>query len=155
MDISCQQTYDMPWCKHAPVHDEVIKWKHLPRYWTLVRGIYRSPVHSPNKSQRRGALMFSLVCAWINGWINNLDVSELRSHRAHYDVFVMSCEIMRHYLRFYLLIANSDSLQTKDTYHWDHVLELTKYHPSFHDMLTAFIYYCNVPIMTNSCPEMV
>ena len=25
-------------------HDEVIKWKHFPRYWPFVRGIHRSPV---------------------------------------------------------------------------------------------------------------
>ena len=39
-------------------HDDVIKWKHLPRYWPFVRGIHRSPVNSPHKGQWRGALMF-------------------------------------------------------------------------------------------------
>ena len=24
-------------------HDDVIKWKHFPRYWPFVRGIHRSP----------------------------------------------------------------------------------------------------------------
>ena len=48
-------------------HDDVIKWKHFPRYWPFVWGIHRSPVNSPHKSQWRGALMFSLICAWING----------------------------------------------------------------------------------------
>ena len=47
-------------------HDGVIKWKHFPRYWTFVRGIHRSPVNSPHKGQWRGALMFSLICVWIN-----------------------------------------------------------------------------------------
>ena len=32
-----------------------------------------SPVNSPHKDQWRGALVFSLICAWINGWVNNLD----------------------------------------------------------------------------------
>ena len=36
-----------------------------------------------------GALMFSLICAWINGWINNHEAGDLRRHRAHYDVIVM------------------------------------------------------------------
>ena len=45
------------------LHDDVIKWKHFPRYWPLVRGIHRSPVNSPHKGQWRGALMFSLTCA--------------------------------------------------------------------------------------------
>ena len=40
------------------VHDDVIKWKHFPRYWPFVRGIHRSPVNSPHKGQWRGALMF-------------------------------------------------------------------------------------------------
>ena len=52
-------------------HDDVIKWKHFPRYWPFVWGIRRSPVNSPHKGQWRGALMFSLIWAWINGWINN------------------------------------------------------------------------------------
>ena len=34
-----------------PTHDDVIKWKHFPRYWPFVRGIDRSPVNSRRKSQ--------------------------------------------------------------------------------------------------------
>ena len=30
-------------------YDDVIKWKHFPRYWPYVRGIHRSPVNSPHK----------------------------------------------------------------------------------------------------------
>ena len=70
-------------------HDDVIKWKHFPRYWPFVRGIHRSPVNSPHKGQWRGALMFSLICARINGWVNNGETSGLRRHRAHYDVILM------------------------------------------------------------------
>ena len=33
--------------------------------------------------------MFSLICAWINGWVNNRKAGDLRRHRAHYDVIVM------------------------------------------------------------------
>ena len=40
------------------IHDNVIQWKHFPRYWPLVRGIHRSPVNSPHKGQWRGALNF-------------------------------------------------------------------------------------------------
>ena len=29
-------------------HDDVIKWKHFPRYWPFVRGIHRSPANSPH-----------------------------------------------------------------------------------------------------------
>ena len=43
-----------------------MKWKHYPRYWPFVRGIHRSPVNSLHKGQWCGALMFALICAWIN-----------------------------------------------------------------------------------------
>ena len=74
---------------NADFHDEVIKWKHFPRYWPFVRGIHRSSVNSPHKGQWRGAVMFSLICAWINGWVNNREAGVLRRHRAHSDVIVM------------------------------------------------------------------
>ena len=71
-------------------HDDVTKWKHFRRYCTFVRGIHRFPVNSPHKGQWRGALMFSLVCNRINGWVNNGEAGDLRRHRAHYDVTVMN-----------------------------------------------------------------
>ena len=64
-------------------------WKHFPRCWPFVWGIHRFPVNSPHKGQRRGALMFSLICVWINGWVNNREAGDLRRYRAHYDVIVM------------------------------------------------------------------
>ena len=72
-------------------HDDVIKWKHFPRYWPFVRGIHRSPVNSPHKGQWRGALMFFYICTRINAWVNNGEAGDLRRHRAHYDVTVMQC----------------------------------------------------------------
>ena len=71
------------------LHDDVIKWKHFPRYWPFVQGIHRSPTISPHKGQWHGALMFSLICAWINNWINNREAGDLWHHRAHYDITVM------------------------------------------------------------------
>ena len=70
-------------------HDDVIKWKHLPRYWRFVRGIHRWPVNSPHKGQWRGNLMFSLICAWRNAWVNHRYAGDLRRHCAHHDVTVM------------------------------------------------------------------
>ena len=70
-------------------HDDVIKWKHFPQYWHFVRGIHRSPVNFPHKGQWRGALIFSLICAWLNDWVNNREAGDLKRHRAHYDVIVM------------------------------------------------------------------
>ena len=67
-------------------HDDVIKWKVFPRYWPFVR-----------KGQWRRALMFSLICAWINDWVNTGQAGDLRRYRAHYDVTVVvlsiSCDI--------------------------------------------------------------
>ena len=74
-------------------HDDVIKWKHFPRYWPFVRGIHRSPVNSPHKGQWRRALMFSLICVWINGWVNNSEAGDLGRYHAHYDVTVMEIDI--------------------------------------------------------------
>ena len=62
---------------------------HFPRYWPFVRGIHRSPVNSPHKGQWRGAFMFSLICAWINRWVNNREAGDLRRYPAHYEVIVM------------------------------------------------------------------
>ena len=30
------------WCRNVSCHDDVIKWKHFPRYWPFVRRIHRS-----------------------------------------------------------------------------------------------------------------
>ena len=47
------------------------------------------PVNSPHKGQWRGALMFSLICVWINVWVNNREAGDLRRYRVHYGVIVM------------------------------------------------------------------
>ena len=47
------------------------------------------PVNSPHKGQWRGSLMFSLIYAWINDWVNNREAGDLRRQRGHYDVIVM------------------------------------------------------------------
>ena len=75
---------------HCRLHDDVIKWKHFPRYWPFVRGIHRPPGNSSYKGQWRGALMFSLICARIYGWVNNGEAGDLRRNRAVYGVTVMS-----------------------------------------------------------------
>ena len=78
---------------HARIlHDDVIKLKHFPRCCPFVRGIHRSPVNSPHKGQWRGAVMFSLICVWINSWVNNRQAGDLRCYRAHYDVTVMKTQ---------------------------------------------------------------
>ena len=65
--------------------------ENFPRYWPFVRGIHRSQF--PHKGQWRGALMFSLICAWMNGWVNNREAGDLRRQHAHYDGTVMFCKL--------------------------------------------------------------
>ena len=51
-----------------------------------------SPVTGEFHSQRpvTRSLMFSLICALTNSWVNNRDAGDLRRHRAHYDVTVVT-----------------------------------------------------------------
>ena len=68
-------------------------WRHQMETFSalLVICTGNSPVTSefPDKGQWGGALMFSLICAWINGWVNNCVPGDLSRDRAHYDVTVM------------------------------------------------------------------
>ena len=38
---------------------------------------------------KTSALIFSLICTWINGWAINREAGDLRRYRTHYDVPVM------------------------------------------------------------------
>ena len=52
-----------------------------------------SPVRGEFPTQRpvtQSFDVFSLICVWINGWINNGEAGDLRSYRAHNDVTVMN-----------------------------------------------------------------
>ena len=116
------------------VHVGVIKWKHFPRYWPFVRGIHRPSVNSPHKGQWCRALMFSLICIWINGWVNNRAAGDLRRHHPHYDVTVMRSD----------KIYNEDLIRRdtiKPTWHFmrevmkAHVTTCNCYHQSGHPKL--------------------
>ena len=83
------------WYWDTPLHDDVIQWKHFPRYWLFVRGIHRSPVNFPHKGQWHGALLFSLICTRINGWVNNREAVEFET---------LSCPLCRNCNRIILCI---------------------------------------------------
>ena len=36
--------------------------------------------------------MFSLICVWINGWVNNREAGDVRRYCAHYDVTLVIME---------------------------------------------------------------
>ena len=65
-------------CHTNVFYYDVIKWKHFQRHWSFVRGIHRSPVNSLHN------------CARTKSWVNNRNAGDLRCHRAHYEVIVMS-----------------------------------------------------------------
>ena len=90
-------------------HDDVVKWKHFPRYWPFVRGIHRSPVDSPRNGQWRTPLMFSLIYAGTNGWAINRDAGDLRHHRSHYDVIVMFSWKNEHLLKSCIPLSRKDA----------------------------------------------
>ena len=71
------------------IREDVIKWKHFPCYWPFVRRIHWSLVGSPHRGQWHRALMYSMICAWTNGWANKQDTTDLRCQYAHYEVTVM------------------------------------------------------------------
>ena len=43
----------------------------------------------PRTKASGAALMFSFICAWKNGSVNNREAGDLRRHRAHYDVIAV------------------------------------------------------------------
>ena len=58
---------------------------------------------------KTGSLMFSLICAWINRWVNNREAGDWRRNRAHCDVIVIygPCMIVSSQMNENLLISNS------------------------------------------------
>ena len=93
-----------------PRHDDVTKLKHFPRNWPFVGGIHRSPVNSPHQGQWRRALIFSLICVWINDWVNNREAGDLRRHLDHYDVSVVKDRLHLRYtcVKFQLKAKTSE-----------------------------------------------
>ena len=109
-------------------HDDVIKWEHFPRYWPFVRGIHRSPVNSPHKGQWRRALMFSLICVWINGWVNNRKAGDLRRYRGHYGVNVIckSTSMIRNnneYHKWTKIMSVGGSIKQRMFLNWPQLLQ--------------------------------
>ena len=92
-------------------------WRHqMERFSALLAicaGIHRSPLNSPHKGQWRGALVLSLICVWINGWINNRKAGDLRRH---YDVIVMCRDISS--------FSSHRNIETRQLDQLTHFLEL-------------------------------
>ena len=70
-------------------------WRHQMETFSALLALCAG--NSPVKGQWCGALMFPLICAWINGWVNNREAGDLIRHRAHYDVTVMRQAVATHW----------------------------------------------------------
>ena len=89
-------------------HQSIMMTSSNGNIFSVTGSLCRWPVNSPHKGQWRTALVFSLICTWTNGWVNNRDVGDLRGHRAQYDVTVM----------FYLYNFNVTSLAERQLPHF-------------------------------------
>ena len=68
-------------------------WRHQMETFSALLAIWagNSPVTCEFPVQRlvTRSFDFFLICAWINVWVNNGEVGDLRRHRVHYDVTVI------------------------------------------------------------------
>ena len=71
-----------------------------------------------DKGQWRGALVFSLISTWTNGWVNNQDAGDLKRHHTHYVFIVMGGDGNR-------LISNYPTI------HLSHITQYTMHHLVF------------------------
>ena len=78
-------------------HTSSTWWRHQMETFSALLAICEgnSPVTGEFLAQRpvTRSLMFSLICAWISGWVNNREDGDLRQHLAHYDVTVMKKQV--------------------------------------------------------------
>ena len=78
-------------------------WRHQMEIFSALLAICagNSPVPGdfPHKGQLRGALMFSLICVWINGWVNPYFPLPKRRRRWQYEKTLLprwiSCSVMK------------------------------------------------------------
>ena len=88
----------------------------------------------------RGAFMFSVICAWTNGWANNHDAGDSRPHCVHYDVTVM------------IAVKNFKRYETCNQKHWTTCifpLMPTKQNPV--DINARLKWYQRLSWETNGC----
>ena len=83
-------------CLSFSVDVFVAWWRHQMETFSALLALCagNSPVTGefPHKGKWRGTLVFSVICAWTNGWVNSRYTGDFRRHCAHYDVTVMADE---------------------------------------------------------------
>ena len=83
-----------------------------------------SPVTGEFPAQRPVTRSFdvSLICDWINGWVNSREAGDLRHHRAQYDVIMMTNKSAA--WRFYICFSQEALYTAKDNVIWEMILML-------------------------------
>ena len=75
--------YDYTRTKSRSCETNCALWRHQMDTFSALLDLCagKSPVTDdfPSQGQWRGALMFSLICAWINGWVNNHEAGGLKT----------------------------------------------------------------------------
>ena len=111
--------------RREPILVKYIWGRHFPCYWPFVWGIHRSLVDSPHKDQWRRISMFSLICAWTNGWANNRHTGDFRRYRAHYDVTVICFSFCRTWYMLYQRLWYVCDIQLYSTELTDRFIRMT------------------------------
>ena len=93
--------------------------------------------------------MFTLICARINGWVNNHEAGDLRRYRAHYDVIVMYGEIR--------LVAAARLVQNQQSSCWTKVAGIVSFHINndLYIEVIIYAYFINVKFWLTHCAEVL
>ena len=65
-------------------------WRHQMEISSALLVLCAENSQVASQSHWRRALIFSSICGWTNGWVNNRDAGDLRRRSAYYDVTVMN-----------------------------------------------------------------
>ena len=71
----------------------------------------------PSQSQWRRPLMFSLICAWTNDWVNNREPGDLRRDCAHYDVICCNEQWYSYFHQWW--ICPTSLILSKYNFYWE------------------------------------
>ena len=71
-------------------------WRHQMEIFSASWTGHLCGENSPHKGQWRGALMSSLICDWMNDWVNNREAGDLRRHRGHDNVIMHQLALSTH-----------------------------------------------------------
>ena len=131
-------------------HDDVIKWKHFPRYWPFVRGIHRWIPRTKASDAELWCFIWS--APWINGWVSNREAGDLKRLRIGYadpakkwlgwnkTSYIYSKSLWHGSAPFYLLWSTlKHCFQLCDTYIISHACGVLK-HKHIHIYVCVYLH---------------